>query len=202
MSRAAEVLFELIEQRLAPGADLAAIDQKIWAMFGETWAVLCSDMSGFTRRTEEFGITHFLSLIYEMRRLMKLVILNYNGLTIKTQADNLFVIFRQPEQAVRCAIEMHHAAGRYSESKTVDYQIAVCIGIGYGQVLKLGDEDCFGSEVNRAFKLGEDIARAGETLLTPSAYEALRDVEDLSFIHVSPSETEILSSHYKLAAPL
>jgi hypothetical protein len=54
MSRAAEVLFELIEQRLAPGADLTAIDQKIWAMFGETWAVLCSDMSGFARRASLF----------------------------------------------------------------------------------------------------------------------------------------------------
>src|SRR5262249_2310794 len=103
-------------------------------MFGETWAVLCSDMSGFTRRTDEFGIIHFLSLIFEMQRLMKPILITHDGLLLKTVADNLFVIFRDPKQAVRCAFDMHRAAHLYNENKTTDYQIAVCIGIGYGKI--------------------------------------------------------------------
>ena len=198
VGKTAHVLFELIEQRLKPGSDLEAIDKKIWAMFGETWAVLCSDMSGFTRRTEEFGIIHFLSLIFEMRRLLSPIVLSYNGLMIKTEADNLFAIFREPDQAVLCAMEMHQATARYNESKTTDYKIAVCIGIGYGEILKLGDEDCFGNEVNRSFKLGEDIARANETLLTANTYEAVKDMEDLSFTSASTSKTDIINNYYRV----
>ena len=51
-------------------------------------------------------------------------------------------------------------------------QLAFSYGIGFGQVLEL-DHDVFGLEVNLASKLGEDLARAGEVLLTPSAAEGL-----------------------------
>jgi adenylate cyclase len=196
--KAAQLLGELIEERLKPGSDMESIDNKIWSMLGETWAVLCLDMSGFSRRTEEFGIIHFLSLIYEMQRLMKPVILSHNGLLVKAEADNLFVIFREPEQAVQCAIEMHKATILYNENKTTDYRIAVCVGIGYGKILKLGDEDCFGSEVNRAFKLGEDIASAYETLLTPSAYEAVRGMEGLQFETITSDKTGLFKEFYKI----
>ncbi|MEW6730140.1 MAG: adenylate/guanylate cyclase domain-containing protein [Acidobacteriota bacterium] len=196
-SRAAEVLFQLIEQRLMPGADVNTIDEKIWAMFGETWAVMCSDMTGFTLRTEQFGIIHFLSLIYEMQRLLNPIILEYNGLLLKTEADNLFIIFRSPEQAVHCALAMHKSTQRYNENKTADYQILLSIGIGYGKVLKIGDQDCFGGEVNRAFKLGEDVARGGETLLTPNTYEAVSH-ENLRFESVTPTTTALLAHYYRL----
>jgi len=45
-------------------------------------------------------------------------------------------------------------------------------GIGYGDVLDL-DADLFGLEVNLASKIGEDLARPGEALLTPQAAAAL-----------------------------
>jgi adenylate cyclase len=194
-----DVLNDLIEQRLQVGADIKAIDEKIWSMFGETWAVLCSDMSGFTRRTEEFGIIHFLSLIHDMQKLLKPIIAQYNGLLIKMEADNLFIIFRQPEQAIRCSMAMHQATRNYNENKTADYRIQICIGIGYGELLKIGDEDCFGSEVNRSFKLGEDIACAGETLLTPSAYEkALSECSDLKFEKVSLTKDGPVKEYFRI----
>ena len=40
-----------------------------------------------------------------------------------------------------------------------------------GRVLRIGDADVFGAEVNAAAKLGEDIARAGEILVTQSVAE-------------------------------
>src|SRR5256886_5385868 len=39
-------------------------------------------------------------------------------------------------------------------------------GIGYGEILVIENEDIFGSEVNLASKLGEDLAQRGEILLT------------------------------------
>lgn len=139
MGKASEILAEFITERLTPGVDTEAIDKKIWGLFGETWAVFISDMSGFTRRTEEFGIIHFLAQIHEMQRISKPIILAHYGFILKTEADNLFVTFRHAEQAVRCAIEVHQALAQYNVDKGTDFQISLCIGIGYGKVLKLGD---------------------------------------------------------------
>ncbi len=48
------------------------------------------------------------------------------------------------------------------------------MGIGYGEVLVVDNETPYGDEMNLACKLGEDLARRGEVLLTPSAYAALQ----------------------------
>ena len=45
-------------------------------------------------------------------------------------------------------------------------KVLLCVGIGYGEVLRIGDADIFGAEVNAACKLGEDIAKAGAILIT------------------------------------
>lgn len=197
MGRSEELLDELIGMRLMSGANIEEIDRKIWAIFGETWAIFCTDMSGFTRRTDKFGIIHFLTLIHEMRRLMRPLILNHNGMLLKTEADSLLVLFRDLSQAVECAIEAHATMAKYNESRNIDYQISLSIGIGYGRILKIGDSDCYGSEVNRAFKLGEDIAKAEETLLTPSAYKLAQDLPGLNFQKIA-SGHDLISEYYLL----
>jgi hypothetical protein len=44
--------------------------------------------------------------------------------------------------------------------------VLLCIGLGYGDVLRIGDSDVFGAEVNAASKLGEDHARPYEIMVT------------------------------------
>jgi class 3 adenylate cyclase len=46
-------------------------------------------------------------------------------------------------------------------------------GIDYGRILIVGNEDCFGDAVNRACKLGEDVAAAGEILVTQDAMKTV-----------------------------
>ena len=41
-------LWDLIEERMRPGADVARIDDRIWATFGQTWAVVFTDLTGFS----------------------------------------------------------------------------------------------------------------------------------------------------------
>ncbi|MBI5348262.1 MAG: adenylate/guanylate cyclase domain-containing protein, partial [Chloroflexi bacterium] len=53
-------LEKLISERLKPGADKELIDSRIWDLFGETWAVMFTDLAGFSRNVEKFGIIHFL----------------------------------------------------------------------------------------------------------------------------------------------
>lgn len=44
--------------------------------------------------------------------------------------------------------------------------LAFSVGIDVGDLLLLETEDCFGDAVNLAYKLGEDIARPGEVMVT------------------------------------
>ncbi|MCS6814867.1 MAG: adenylate/guanylate cyclase domain-containing protein [Cyanobacteria bacterium] len=173
-------LSKLIDERLAPGADKAAIDARIWDLFGGEWAVMFTDLAGFSRFVADFGIIHFLQIIYESQRIFSPCIDQYDGILIKMEGDSMLVLFRQPVKAVQCAIEMQRVAKAYNQTKTDAEKILLCVGIGYGKILSIGEQDVFGAEVNAASKLGEDTARAWEILVTDSVAEALKDVPTIS----------------------
>lgn len=173
ITRASEDRLEnLIEARLKPGADKAAIDRHIWSLFGERWAVLYTDLSGFSRNVAEFGIVHFLQTIYESHRLLVPIIQDGNGILLKSEGDSLMVIYRNVDDAVRCAIAMQQCCQRHSATLPPEDKVLLCIGIGYGDMLRIGDQDVYGAEVNSACKLGEDVAGAHQILVSSAAASA------------------------------
>jgi adenylate cyclase len=174
-------LFALIEERLQPGADIRAIDAKIEGLFSEDWAVLITDMSGFSRRTARYGIIHFLTMIHTLRQLAEPLLHEHDGLLLKVVADSFFVIFRSPASALSFCLALRQATAGYNQNKTVDEQIHVCQGLGFGRILRIGDSDVFGHEVNLAARLGEDVAHAGEILLTERAKQELTQTPGVSF---------------------
>ena len=99
-------LWELIAERARQGVDLKALDQRIWDLFGETWAIMFTDLAGFSRQVEKFGILHFLQIILEHKELLSPIIRKHDGILIKIEADSLIVIFRRTASAVQCAVEM------------------------------------------------------------------------------------------------
>ena len=159
-------LEKLIEARLAPGTDKAALDQRIWDLFGEEWSVLHTDLSGFSRAVEEFGIIHFLQIIHEAKKVLTPVIEDHDGILLKTEGDSMLIIFRNPLKAVECAVGMQEACKHYNRTRSDAEKLLLCVGIGKGQVLRIGDSDVFGAEVNAACKLGEDQAKAWDVLVT------------------------------------
>ena len=173
-------LENLIAERLAPGTDKVAIDRRIWRLFGEKWAVLYTDLSGFSRNVAEFGIIHFLQTIYESHRLLVPLIEKDNGILLKTEGDSLIVMFRHVNDAIRCALEMQKCTHEYNKTRIDAEKVLLCVGIGYGEMLRIGEADIFGAEVNAACKLGEDIAKANEILITGAAARAARLPPDTS----------------------
>ncbi len=174
ISRAsADRLELLIEERLKPETDKARIDRRIWNLFGEKWAVLYTDLSGFSRNVSEFGIIHFLQTIYESHRLLVPVIQHGSGVLLKTEGDSLMVIYRNVDDAVRSAIAMQNRCQRHSKDLPAEDKVLLCIGIGYGDLLRIGDQDVYGAEVNAACKLGEDTAQAHEILITSAVADAV-----------------------------
>lgn len=165
-------LWGLIEQRARPGADTALLDARIWERFGEERAVMFTDLTGFSRHVAAFGIIHFLQEIFEQKRLLLPIAAAHGGTLIKVEADSFLIVFPGAAEAVRCAVEMQRACQGFNACRAPEAQVLLCVGIGYGRVLRVGDRDVFGAEVNAASKLGEDIARANEVLVTEGLREA------------------------------
>lgn len=159
-------LAKLINERLQPGADTARIDARLWDLFGEEWAVMFTDLSGFSRQVAEFGIIHFLQVILEAQRILIPCIDGHDGILLKLEGDSMLVIFRNVKKSIGCAIAMQRAVKEYNRGRPDTEQILLCIGLGFGKMLRIGDQDVFGAEVNAASKLGEDTARAWEILVT------------------------------------
>ena len=165
----------LLNQRRQPGADWAAIDAAIFARFGRMQAVMFTDLVGFSRVVEAFGIVHFLQLIQESETLFLPVIREHGGHCLKHEGDSLLVVFDAPQQALAAARAMVQATVAANPGRAPEDRIEICIGLGYGMVLCIDDNDVWGAEVNAASKLGEDMAKGGEVLVTDTFHEAVVD---------------------------
>jgi len=159
----------LLIERNANPTRAAAIDSEIWAAFGRRAAVLVLDMSGFTRLTSAHGIIHFLSMVHQMEAAATPAVACNGGWVIKQQADNLFALFETSAAALEAALDILRAFAAINVIAPAERAIYGCIGIGFGDLLVIDNEDLYGGEINLASKLGEDFAGVMEILLTPAA---------------------------------
>ncbi|OHE63697.1 MAG: adenylate cyclase [Treponema sp. RIFOXYC1_FULL_61_9] len=174
-------LEKLIQERLAAGSDRSTIDKRIWDLFGEEWCVMFTDLSGFSRGVAKFGIIHFLQMIHESERLLIPRIEAHDGIMLKVEGDSFLVIFRNVHKALQCSIDMQRTLAEYNEGKAEEDKVLLCVGLGYGRMLRIGDAEVFGAEVNAASKLGEDTAKAHEILVTGAVREQSADFPDIAF---------------------
>jgi adenylate cyclase len=159
------LLGEMIE-RPEDGLVLAA---EIERDFAETRAVMVLDMSGFSRTTQRRGIVAFLLMIHQMKLLARPAIEETGGLIVKSEADNLYCLFETVPAAVAASRRIVSHLETVNLLLPEERRLYASIGIGWGPVLNVDEEDMFGDEVNLASKLGEDIAQRGEILLTEAA---------------------------------
>lgn len=149
------------------------IENELWEKYGTERAVFVLDMSGFSLLTRKYGIVHYMSMVRRMQRTTEPIILSYKGNVVKYEADNCFALFPTPLQAVNAAVAMQHAFTASNLMTSEDLDIYISCGIDYGRILLVNENDCFGDAVNRASKLGEDVAAAGEVLVTQEAMDEI-----------------------------
>jgi class 3 adenylate cyclase len=159
------ILGEMLDQPEAK----EELTREIYERYGETRAILVLDMSGFTRTTQLRGVVAFLLMFYRMRQIVAPIIQANGGVVVKTEADNLYCLLDTVESAITAARSLISRLEDENASKDEDQRIYVSIGIGYGCILNIAQEDIFGDEVNLASKLGEDLAERGQVLLTNAA---------------------------------
>jgi adenylate cyclase len=155
--------------------DRKQVEQTLWHEFGTVKAVFIMDMSGFSRLTQRFGVVHYLSMVKRMQLTAQPIVEQYGGEVIKFEADNCFALFPDSHSAVQAAITLNAAFFGMNIITPDEFDIRISIGIDYGDVLLIGGPDYFGATVNRASKLGEDIAGPGEILMTEEAFQKIPD---------------------------
>jgi adenylate cyclase len=174
-------LYTLLQKRLEPHADKAAIDAQIWAQFGEEWCVMFTDLVGFSRLVAEFGIIHFLQTIYESEQLFSSLLIKHDGYLLKTEGDSLMALFKHPQQALACAVEMQALSNEYNQLKSDTEKVLLCVGLGFGKMLRVGNADIYGAEVNAACKLGEETAKQGDILVTRAVMKQCEGMSAVDF---------------------
>ena len=138
-------------------------------------AMLVLDSSGFTRNTQESGILSYLACIVRLRDMMEPILTRFDCISWRAATDNVFAEFLAVDGALSAALEIHRAVSAANIHVHDSEKFGVCIGIGFGDVLRSRSEGVFGDEMNLASKLGEDLAGNGEVLLTESAYQEISE---------------------------
>jgi adenylate cyclase len=149
------------------------VEAELWKEYGAELVVFVLDMSGFSLLTRKYGIIHYLSMVRRMQLTTEPIIKSYGGNMIKYEADNCFAVFPDPLSAVSAAIAMQHAFAASNILSSDELDIHIACGIDYGKLLIIGHDECFGDPVNRASKMGEDVAAAGEILVTKDAMQMI-----------------------------
>jgi len=174
------------------------IEETLWGDYGAEYAVFVLDMSGFSLLTRKHGIIHYLSMVRRMQLTTEPIVKSYGGIMIKYEADNCFAVFPDPLSAVNAAIAMQHAFTAENLLTSEDLDIHISCGIDYGKILLIGQEDCFGAPVNRASKIGEDLAAAGEIFVTKEAIDMIPAEAGIKSREMSVSISGIIIPAYAI----
>lgn len=145
-------------------------------------AILSLDMTGFTTSAMNVGELASLLRVLDAQRVCIPVLKDFGAELIRCFADDMVALFEAPGAAIDAAFEVHRRIEHFCDSDLAStHPTRCCVGIGYGEVFAIGPNLAQGDEMNRASKLGEDIARANETLLTERTFEALKGRTDIRF---------------------
>lgn len=145
-------------------------------------AILNMDMTGFTASAIREGELESLLRIFDAQKVCLPVLEEHGAGLVRCFADDIVALFESTDAALDAALEIHRRVELFNASPLASrHPTRCCAGIGFGTVFAIGPNLAQGDEMNKASKLGEDIARAGETLLTERARAALTHRDDVRF---------------------
>jgi len=162
-----QAFYALIDELVQlPVAGREAAERRLRERFEVERAVLALDMSAFSLSVRRSGIVFHLCQIRRVQRIALPLIEAGRGEVVKCEADNILAVFAAAADAVAAALAIHGALAQAEVDPAFGAALTAGIGIDYGRILLVAHKDAFGDAVNIAHKLGEDVARAGEVLVT------------------------------------
>ena len=155
-----------------PPPERAAFDREVLRALGRPRAVVFTDTADFTIRSVRDGILHFMMSFTAAAGQAARVVAERGGEVVKMEGDSLLLRFDAVAAACRAVRGLEVLLRRFNRGRAENERVRFSYGIGYGDVIEL-EGDVFGLEVNVASKLGEDLGKPGEALLTPAAAAGL-----------------------------
>lgn len=154
--------------------------------------ILFSDIEESTALNERIGDRAWVRLLGRHDKMVRRHVKNHSGHVVKSQGDGFMVAFAQPEQAVRCSIDVQRALRKRPNG------IRVRIGIHMGKSVRRGD-DLFGRNVAMAARVAGE-ADGGEILVSEVVRDAVSDAEDITFDGGREAELKGFSGAHRLYA--
>jgi len=151
-------------------------------------AILVFDLTGFTVSCFDGRAAQAFLRILDAQMVCITVLQQHDAWLIRAFADDLVALFNDAGTALDAAFEMQRRIALFSECGLASGDPAQCC-IGVGDVYAIGPNLAMGDEMNRASRLGEDIARGSEALVTENVYKALRHRPDVVFEPLSDDDT-------------
>jgi adenylate cyclase len=155
-------------------------------------AILFSDIEESTALNERIGDRAFVRLIGSHDRMIRRHVNNHAGHVVKSQGDGFMIAFAQPEEAVRCGVDVQRALRKRPNG------IRVRIGIHMGKSVRRGD-DLFGRNVAMAARVASE-ADGGEVLVSAVVREAVSEIDDITFDSGRDAELKGFGGSHRLYA--
>ncbi|MEU1981695.1 adenylate/guanylate cyclase domain-containing protein [Nocardia sp. NPDC019395] len=149
-----------------------------------------SDIEGSTALNERLGDRAWVRLLGRHERLVGKYVAEHDGHIVKSQGDGFMIAFAEPEQAVRCGVDVQDALGGSAGSLGRE-SVRVRIGIHMGRSVRRGD-DLFGRNVAMAARVA-GAAHGGEVLLSEEVRDAVADRPGISV--TAAREVELKGFH-------
>jgi adenylate cyclase len=144
-------------------------DEAMNQRFVKKKAVLVIEMFEQAEVAHEAGVLPFIDMVLSMKRHCGMAVKHRHGKCVRSIetkiVGQIMALFDRPIDCMRAAIEARYRC------REEDFQLS--IGAGFTDILDLDACNAFGDAVNMAFKLGEDVAVAGEILITDNIKNGL-----------------------------
>lgn len=162
-------------------------------------AILTLDLTGFTVAAMTAPPIHSFLRILDAQKVCIPALHHHGSTLVRAFTDDLVALFDDPLRAIDAAFDIHRRVAAFNRSDLASESPPLaCIGIGYGNVYRIGPNLSMGDEMNRASKLGEDIARGDETLVTSNVHAAASHRTDLVFERIEVDDQ--LFPYYRVTA--
>lgn len=160
-------------------ADWAAVERPDLARLAPDGhvVVLFTDVEGSTALNERIGDRAWVKLIAQHDAMVQRLVEQHRGHVVKSQGDGFMIAFAEPEQAVRCAVDIQRALASRRGRKP-QHPIRVRIGVHMGRSVRRG-EDLFGRNVAMAARVAA-AAEGGQILISGPVRDAVKECEDIS----------------------
>ena len=163
-----------------------------------TVTIFFSDIEDSTSLNERLGDDEWVRLLAAHDRIVREQLRRHRGHVVKTQGDGFMVVFREPLQGVRAALDIQRNLEIPTPGRLRRNPIKVRIGIHTGTVVSK-DGDYFGRNVAMAARVASQAA-GGEIVVSDDVRMALEEYDDFELTPFEAIELKGLAGLHELWA--